>query len=355
MARVYNFSAGPATLPEAVLEQVREELLDYRGSGMSVMEMSHRDRAFTAIAEQAEADLRALLGVPSRYRVLFMQGGATAQFSLVPMQLARGRTRADYVLTGSWSRKAAREAARYLDVHIAAEGEHAVPPRAQWRLSADAAYVHYTPNETIDGVEFHWLPDVGDLPLVADFSSSFLSRPIDVSRFGLIYAGAQKNAGPAGVTIVLVDGELLDEPHAALPSVFNYRSVADHASMLNTPPCFAWYVCGLVFRWLLEQGGLAEMAGRNRRKANLLYHYLDGQDFYHCPVAPADRSWMNVVFRLPEPALDAAFLQGATAAGLDGLQGHRLVGGMRASLYNAFPEAGVHLLIDYLREFARRA
>jgi phosphoserine aminotransferase len=337
--RVINFSAGPATLPESVLQQVREELLDWRGTGMSVMEMSHRDKPFMSIAAEAEKDLRALLDVPGNYRVLFMQGGATTQFAAVPMNLLRGKTGADYVINGSWGKKAAKEAARYC-------------PKS-WKFSPDAAYLHYTPNETIEGVEFHFNPDTAGVPLVADFSSSFLSRPVDVSTHALIYAGAQKNAGPAGITFVIVRDDLIGQAHPALPSVLDYKQVADNESMLNTPPCFAWYVSGLVFKWIRSQGGLEGMAKINQRKAALLYDYLDSQSFYKNPVARDARSRMNVVFTLPDAAHDADFLKGAKAAGLDGLKGHRSVGGMRASLYNAMPDAGVQALVEYMKEFAR--
>lgn len=357
MHRVHNFSAGPATLPLTVLEQVQAELLDWRGTGMSVMEISHRDKAFMSIAAEAEADLRALLDIPEGYKVLFMQGGATAQFATVPMNLLRGRTQADFLVTGVWSRKAVMEFEKYGRPHIAAapaDGRYDhVPPPDQWTLSDDAAYVHYTPNETIEGVEFGFVPEVGDKPLVADFSSSFLSQPIEVDRFGLIFAGAQKNLGPAGLTIVIVREDLIGEPHPALPSVFDYKTTADHESMLNTPPCFAWYVSGLVMKWIRAEGGLEAMAERNARKAALLYDYLDAEPFYRCPVAVDSRSRMNVVFTLPDASLDADFLAGAKAAGLPGLKGHRLVGGMRASIYNAMDLAGVQALVDYLREFAR--
>lgn len=355
MTRVFNFSAGPAVLPAAVLEQARDELLDWRGSGMSVMEMSHRDKHFMSIAVEAEQDLRALLGVPNNYKVLFMQGGASAQFSLVPMNLLRGRAGADYVVNGVWSKKAAKECEKYGRANVVAKAEpcNHVPPRAEWQLDPDAAYVHYTPNETIEGVEFGYVPEVGAVPLVADYSSSFLSRPLDVTKFGLIYAGAQKNAGPAGLTFVIVREDLIGQALPATPSVFDYRQVADNDSMLNTPPCYAWYISGLVFKWIAREGGLAEIGRRNDRKAALLYDYIDATPFYSNPVAKSDRSAMNVVFTLADAALDAAFLKGASEAGLPGLKGHRLVGGMRASLYNAMPEAGVVALVDYMKEFAR--
>ena len=357
MTRVFNFSAGPATLPIDVLEQVRNDLLDWNGSGMSVMEMSHRGKEFVAIAEQATADLKSLLGVPDNYSILWMQGGATGQFSAIPMNLLRGGTTADYVVTGSWGKKAIKEAGRFCTANTAARPVDDVfthvPAREQWNLDPNAAYVHYTPNETIEGVEFPEVPDVGDVPLVADFSSTFLSRPIDVERFGLIYAGAQKNLGPAGVTIVIVRNDLLGQALPQTPTVLDYQQIAAADSMLNTPPCFAWYVCGLVLQWIKARGGLPAMAERNARKAGKLYDYIDGSGYYRNPVRPSDRSWMNVPFTLPDAGLDAAFLAGASEIGLSTLKGHRSVGGMRASLYNAMPEAGVDALIDYMKEFAR--
>ncbi|MGH8515985.1 MAG: 3-phosphoserine/phosphohydroxythreonine transaminase [Panacagrimonas sp.] len=357
MSRITNFSAGPATLPLTVLEQVREELLDWRGSGMSVMEMSHRDKEFVSIASEAEKNLREVAGIPSNYKVLFMQGGATAQFALIPLNLLRGKAGADYVLTGDWGKKALKECGRYGKANVAASGEAgkftSIPDRASWTLDPDAAYVHITTNETIHGVQFQSTPDTGAVPLVADMSSDILSRPIDVSKFGLIYGGAQKNIGPAGVTIVIVREDLIGQAAAATPGVFDYKQVADNESMLNTPPCFAWYVSGLVFKWIKAEGGLAGVGARNQRKAKLLYDYIDAQDFYRNPVNKADRSWMNVPFTLANAELDADFLKGAKAAGLSGLKGHRAVGGMRASLYNAMNEQGVAALVDYMKEFAR--
>lgn len=358
MTRVFNFSAGPAALPEEVLQQAREELLDWRGSGMSVMEMSHRGKEFVAIAAEAEADLRELLQVPDNYKVLFLQGGASAQFAAVPMNLLRGKTRADYVNTGQWSKKAISEAKKHCEVNIAASGEHSnfmsIPPQSEWRLDPDAAYVHYTPNETISGVEFHWVPEVGDVPLVADMSSTLLSRPIDVSKFGLIYAGAQKNIGPAGLTIVIVREDLIGGASKAIPTILDYQLQAEADSMYNTPPTFAWYLAGLVFKWLKSKGGLAGMAEINRRKAEKLYNAIDSSDFYSNPVDPACRSWMNVPFLLADESLNATFLKEAKEAGLETLAGHRSVGGMRASIYNAMPEAGVDRLIEFMGDFARR-
>jgi phosphoserine aminotransferase len=357
MKRVFNFAAGPVTLAQSVLEQVRDELLDWRGTGMSVMEMSHRDKPFMSIAAEAEKDLRELLGVPAGYQVLFLQGGATTQFAAVPMNLMRGKAGADYVVNGAWGKKAAKEAGKYCTVNVAArcadEKYNHVPDPKGWKRDPNAAYLHYTPNETIEGVEFHFVPESGGVPLVADFSSSFLSRPIDVSKFGLIYAGAQKNAGPSGIAFVIVRDDLIGQVHPALPSVFDYRQVAEAESMLNTPPTFSWYIAGLVFKWIKDLGGLPGMAQVNRRKAGLLYDYLDSQSFYRNPVAKDARSWMNVVFTLPDEAMDADFLKGARTIGLDGLKGHRSVGGMRASLYNAMPEAGVKALVEYMKEFAR--
>jgi len=357
MKRIINFSAGPATLPLTVLQQVQEELLDWRGSGMSVMEMSHRDKEFMSIASEAEKDLREVAGIPANYRVLFMQGGATAQFSLIPLNLLRGKAGADYVLTGDWGKKAAKECGKYGKANVAASAEGdkftKIPDRASWKLDPDAAYVHITTNETIHGVQFQDTPDTGGVPLVADMSSDILSRPIDISKFGLIYGGAQKNIGPAGVTIVIVREDLIGQAAAITPGVFDYKAVADNESMLNTPACFSWYVSGLVFKWIRNEGGLAAIGARNQRKSSLLYDYIDAQDFYKNPVAKKDRSWMNVPFTLPNPDLDAEFLKGAKAQGLNGLKGHRAVGGMRASLYNAMTESGAAALVEYMKEFVR--
>lgn len=358
MSEIFNFSAGPAVLPKSVLAQARDEMLDWHGSGMSVMEMSHRGKEFTAIAHQAEADLRELLQVPSNYKVLFLQGGASSQFSMVPMNLLRGKTSVDYIDTGIWSEKAITEARRYAHVNVAASSAHKqysyAPAQADWQLDGDAAYVHYTPNETIGGVEFHWTPDTGDVPLVADMSSNILSKPVDVSRFGLIYAGAQKNIGPAGLTIVIVRDDLIGEAIPATPTMYNYATHAAHDSMYNTPPTYAMYVAGLVFQLLKREGGLAIMEQRNKAKSDLLYDYLDASDFYMTPVAYADRSRMNIPFTLRDPALDAAFLKGAQQRGLLQLKGHKLAGGMRASLYNAMPLAGVQALVQYMQDFAQQ-
>jgi phosphoserine aminotransferase len=358
MARVFNFSAGPAVLPEPVLEQAAQELLDWHGSGMSVMEMSHRGDEFIAIHAQAEADLRALLGVPANYKVLFLQGGAAAMFGIVPMNLLRGRQSADYVNTGQWSKKAISEAKRYCKVRVAASSEDAnftrVPKQAEWKLDPGAAYVHITSNETIGGVEFHWVPETGDVPLVTDASSHIMSRPMDVSRYGLIYAGAQKNMGPAGLTIVIVREDLIGDPLPATPSVFDFKVQAENDSMYNTPPTYAIYVAGLVFEWLKKLGGLAKMEELNIAKANVLYDYLDQTEFYHSPVAKDDRSRMNIPFTLRNDELDGEFLKGAEGEGLTQLKGHRSVGGMRASIYNAMPVEGVRTLVAYMREFERK-
>ncbi len=358
MTRVYNFSAGPAVLPEAVLARARDEILDWNGSGQSVMEMSHRSSSFLSIAARAEEDLRELMGIPDDYKVLFLQGGATTQFAAVPMNLARGRQRADYVNTGAWSRKAIAEGLRYIRVNIAATGEAdgftSVPARDSWSLASDSAYLHYTPNETIGGVEFHWIPDVGDVPLVADLSSTILSRPIEVGRFGLIYAGAQKNMGLAGLVVVIVRADLLGDVIAGTPTMLNYKVHADADSMANTPPTYSWYVAGLVFQWLKAQGGLRAASERNERKAMKLYAAIDESDFYSNPVARDCRSWMNVPFTLADPALDGLFLEKSASEGLVNLKGHRSVGGMRASIYNAMPDEGVDALIDFMGQFEKR-
>jgi phosphoserine aminotransferase len=355
--RSYNFSPGPAVLPTEVLEQARDELLDWQKSGMSVMEVSHRGKAFMQAAAEAEADLRELLAVPRNYRVLFMQGGATAQFALVPLNLSPPDSSTDYVNTGHWSKKAIAEARRYCAVNVAADagGEYLrVPPQREFKLNSEAAYVHYTPNETISGVEFQYVPATRGVPLVADMSSNILSRPIDVSKFALIYAGAQKNIGPAGLTLVIVREDLLGRAREETPSVFNYKGVADEGSLLNTPPTFAWYVAGLVFKWLKKNGGVSAMGERNRAKAQALYAAIDASSLYRNRVAKDARSWMNVTFTLTKPELDSAFLDEAAAAGLHHLKGHRALGGMRASLYNAMPLAGVEALIGFMREFERK-
>ncbi len=356
MARILNFSAGPAALPEEVLARAGDEMLDWQGSGMCVMEMSHRGKEFVAIAAQAERDLRELLAVPAHYKVLFLQGGATLQFAQVPMNLLDGKGKADYVLTGEWSKKALKEAKGYCDVHVAASSEAkgftSVPEN--WDVRAAAAYLHYCSNETIGGVEFHSIPDAGKVPLVADASSHLLSRPLDVARFGLIYAGAQKNIGPAGLTIVIVREDLIGRAARGTPSVMDYKLQAQADSMLNTPATYSIYIAGLVFKWLKALGGLKEIEKRNIAKANLLYRALDESSFYKNPVNPRDRSRMNVPFVLADPKLDEAFIEGAEERGMVQLKGHRSVGGMRASLYNAMPLEGVQRLVQYMKEFAAR-
>ena len=358
MTRVFNFSAGPAVLPESVLRQAADEMLDWHGSGMSVMEMSHRGEEFISIHAEAQSLLRGLLNVPANYKVLFLQGGAIGQNALVPMNLLRGRTSADYVDTGEWAKKSISEATHFCRVNVAASSESSrytcIPPFEQWQLDPEAAYVHICSNETIGGVEYHWTPDTGAVPLVADMSSNILSRPVDVARYGLIYAGAQKNIGPAGLTIVIVRDDLLGGALPITPLAFDYTRQAAADSMLNTPPTYAIYIAGLVFRWIEAQGGLSAIEAKNRSKAAVLYDFLDQTSFYSTPVVRDDRSLMNVPFRLRNDAHDAEFLAGAEARGLLQLKGHRSVGGMRASIYNAMPIEGVQSLVEYMGEFARR-
>ncbi|MBP6058854.1 MAG: 3-phosphoserine/phosphohydroxythreonine transaminase [Nitrosomonas sp.] len=359
MEQIYNFSAGPAVLPKEVLQQAHDDMLDWHGSGMSVMEMSHRGKEFMAIAEKTESDLRELVGIPQNYKVLFLQGGASSQFSMVPMNLLRGKKQADYINTGQWSTKAIGEANRYCTVNVAASSAEDnftyAPKQDQWHLDPQAAYIHYTSNETIGGVEFNWIPAIdpkSNIPLVADMSSNILSRPFDVTRFGLIYAGAQKNLGPAGLTIVIVREDLLGMPLAGTPTLYDYQIHAKNDSMYNTPPTYAMYITGLVFDWLKQKGGLPAMEKTNIAKANVLYDLLDTTDFYHCPVVKSDRSRMNVPFTLKDPALDDEFLKQAKNNGLIQLKGHRSVGGMRASIYNAMPIEGVAKLAAFMKEFA---
>jgi phosphoserine aminotransferase len=359
LVRVFNFAAGPATLPLEVLEQVRGELTDWRGSGMSVMEVSHRSKAFIGVAQEAESLLRELLGVPAQYKVLFLQGGATAQFAAIPMNLTAPDATLDYLNTGAWSKKAIGEAKRLVaKVNVAADEAASsyttVPAPGSLKLTPGAAYVHYTPNETIGGVEFPYVPETGGVPLIADMSSTFLSRPVDVSKFGLIYAGAQKNIGPSGLCVVIVREDLLGKVRPGTPSVLDFKAMADEGSMLNTPPTFGWYFAGLVFKWLKAQGGLTGIGERNRAKAEKLYRAIDESGFYSNPVAKHCRSWMNVPFTLAKPELDKTFLTEANAAGLTNLEGHRSVGGMRASIYNAMSPAGVDALIAFMKEFQRR-
>lgn len=356
---IHNFSAGPAVLPQAVLLQAQAELIDWRGTGMSVMEMSHRGKEFMSIAAQAEADLRDLLAIPKNYKVLFLQGGAHLQFSMIPLNLLRDKGVADYVNTGEWSKKAINEAKKFCEVNVVASSEDKnftyAPALKSWKLNKNAAYVHYTPNETIGGVEFNWVPEVGEVPLVADMSSNILSRVIDVSKFGLIYAGAQKNIGPAGLTLVIVREDLIGHADARLPTMMDYKIHADNDSMYNTPPTYGIYMAGLVFQWLKKNGGVAKMEQENIAKSNLLYGAIDAsQGFYQCPVAKSDRSRMNVPFKTKDAATDAEFLKQAEARGLMQLKGHKLAGGMRASIYNAMPLAGVQALADFMSEFAQR-
>lgn len=353
--RAYNFSPGPAALPDAVLERARAEFMDYRGMGLSVMEMSHRSEAYLDIAERAEADLRALLDVDDDYHVLFLQGGASMQFAMVPINLAGLGTTVDYVHTGSWGSKAIAEAERVAQVHVAASSADSfthIPHESTWRPSPDARYCHITSNETIGGVQFHDYPQT-EAPLVADMSSDFLSRPVDVGRFGLIYAGAQKNVGPAGLAVVIVRKDLCGRARPGTPRIFDYAVHAEHGSMFNTPPTYTWYVAGLVFAWLRELGGVAAIGAVNRRKASKLYAAIDAGNFYASPVARADRSLMSVPFTLADPALDTAFLAGADERRLLNLKGHRSVGGMRASLYNAVSEQAVDALVDYMQVFEK--
>ncbi|MDP1539805.1 MAG: 3-phosphoserine/phosphohydroxythreonine transaminase [Moraxellaceae bacterium] len=357
MTRAYNFCAGPAALPDVVLQQAADELVDWHGRGCSIMEMSHRSADFTAVAETAEQDLRDLLNIPSNYKVLFLQGGASQQFAQIPMNLLRDKHSADYVNTGMWSDKAISEAKRYTQVNVVASDEannfRTVPDVSQWKINPDSAYLHYTPNETIHGVEFDFVPDVG-LPLVADFSSSILSEPIDISKFGLIYAGAQKNIGPAGIVVVIVREDLIGQVIPGTATMLDYSVAAKNGSMYNTPPTFAWYLAGLVFKWLKANGGLTAMAAVNRRKADALYAAIDGSDFYGNPVDKRYRSRMNVPFTLVDASLEKTFLAEAEAARLLNLAGHRSVGGMRASLYNAVSEEAVRALTDFMADFERR-
>lgn len=354
MSRIFNFSAGPAMLPAEVLARAGDEMLDWRGTGMSIMEMSHRGKEFISVYEEAERDLRELLAIPAGYKLLFLQGGATLQFAQVPMNLLHGKGKADYVVTGEWSKKAVKEARNYCDVGIAASSEDRNFTYAPKNFSVrkDTAYVHYCSNETIGGVEYHSIPQVEkNIPLVADASSHFLSRPLEVSKLGLIYAGAQKNAGPAGLTFVIVRDDLIGRAAKGTPTVMDYKLQAEADSMLNTPATYAIYVAGLVFKWLKQQGGLSSIEVKNMEKARLLYEYLDGSSFFSNPVAKEDRSRMNIPFTLKDASLDEAFLKGASARGMVQLKGHRSVGGMRASLYNAMPIEGVRALLGYMKEF----
>ncbi len=358
MANVFNFSAGPAMLPAKVLSKAQQEFLDWHSCGMNIMELSHRGKEFTAITKKAEADLRDLLVIPDNYKVLFLAGGATAQFSAIPMNLLRGKQTADYFNTGQWSQKAIFEAKHYCDVNIVASSENThfttIPEKTTWQLNPYAAYVHYTANETIDGVEFDAIPDTDDVPLVVDASSTILSRPLDVTKFALIYASAQKNIGPAGVTIVIVRDDVIGDALKDTPTIFDYKMQADNNSMYNTPPTYAIYITGLVLQWLKKSGGLTKIAETNKHKADKLYAAIDNSNFYHNPVNRQYRSWMNVPFTLSDRSLEVAFLTKAEQHCLLNLKGHRSVGGMRASIYNAMPERGVNALIAFMQEFAQQ-
>ena len=358
MTRAFNFSAGPAVLPLEVLNQAKEEMLDWHGSGMSVMEMSHRGKEFISIHAQAEADLRELLTIPANYKVLFLQGGAIGENAIVPMNLLRGKTGADYINTGEWSKKSIKEAKKYCTVNVAASSETnsftSIPKRDSWKLDPNAAYVHICSNETIGGVQYHTTPNVGNVPLVADMSSDILSRPVDVAKYGLIYAGAQKNMGPSGLTVVIVREDLMGQTLPITPSAFDYKQQADNDSMLNTPPTYAIYIAGLVFQWLKKNGGIKGIEAHNRKKAALIYDYLDTSSFYSSPVAREDRSLMNVPFKLKSELLDEAFLKGAKELNMLQLKGHRSVGGMRASIYNAMSIEGVEVLVGYMKDFEKK-
>ncbi len=357
MTHIYNFSAGPAVLPKPVLEQAQAEMLDWRGSGMSVMEMSHRGKEFTGILEKTEADLRSLISIPSSYKVLFLQGGAIAENAMIPLNLLAGKA-ADYAITGGWSKRSVEDASAYGNINVVAssEADHYtyVPEFADWKLNRDAAYLHICTNETMSGVEFDGLPNSNDVPIVADMSSHILSRNIDVSEYGVIYGGAQKNIGPAGLCIVIVREDLLDRASKLTPAVFNWKTQAEHQSMINTPPTYSIYIAGLVFEWLQAQGGVAAIEQKNIAKAKLLYDYIDSTDFYANRVAIKNRSRMNIPFYLQDESLNAAFLKGAEEHGLLQLKGHRLVGGMRASIYNAMPIEGVQALVNYMKAFESR-
>ena len=355
---VYNFAPGPAMLPRAVMEQAQQELLDWKGTGMSVMEISHRSKEFLALAQESETDLREILGIPGNYKVLFLQGGATSQFSMVPMNLLQAGATADYIHTGNWSGKALKEAQRFGKVNVAASSKEVnfttIPERDSWKLSDNAAYVYYCSNETIGGLEFQDTPDVGDRPLICDLTSHALSRPIDVAKYGIIIAGSQKNIGPSGLVIVIIREDLIGPPSTHLPSLYDYAIMADNASMYNTPATFSWYMAGLVFKWIKAQGGVAAMERNAVARSNSLYQAIDASDFYANPVDKRYRSRMNIPFTLVDAELDPKFLSEAKAAGLEALKGHRSVGGMRASIYNAMPQDGVDALIDFMRDFEKR-
>ncbi len=360
MRKVFNFSAGPAMVPEEVLLQAQAEMLDWHGTGMSIMELGHRGPEFHSVAEQAEADLRELMAIPKHYHVLFLAGGATIQFAMVPLNLFGDKKTADYVDTGVWSKKAIAEASRYGTVNVAARLAHQdhiayIPPQQEWKLSKDAAYLHYTPNETIDGIEFKWVPQIGDVPLVADMTSMILSRPVNVNDFGIIYAGAQKNLGQAGITVVIIREDLLKEPLPNTPTLYSYKLQAEHHSFYNTPPTYSWYISGLVLAWMKRHGGVQAFYELNQRKAHKLYSIVDKyKDFYVIKIHPDCRSMMNVMFYLRNESLTPIFLDEAAKMGLTNLRGHRVSGGVRASIYNAMPEEGVNILSDFMIDFAKR-
>ena len=357
MTRKYNFSAGPAMLPQEVLEKAQSEMLDWQSSGMSVMEMSHRGKEYMSIAEEAEVNLRDIMSIPENYKVLFLQGGASAQFAAIPLNLLDGKDSADYVNTGAWSKKAIAEANRYCSVNVVASSENTkfttIPEFESWGINPDAAYLHYTPNETIGGLEFSFIPETGDVPLIADMSSTILSRPLDVSKFGMIYAGAQKNIGPAGLTIVIIRDDLMGKAMDICPAMMNYETHASADSMYNTPPTYGWYLAGEVFKWIKEKGGVEGIGEINKRKAEKLYAAIDSSDFYKNPVEIQSRSWMNIPFTLANSDLDGTFLEQAAERDLVTLKGHRSVGGMRASIYNAMPEEGIDALIEMMVDFEK--
>lgn len=359
MTQVYNFSSGPAMLPAEVLRRAQHDLCDWNGLGTSVMEISHRSKEFIQVAQEAEKDFRDLLQIPSNYKVLFCHGGGRGQFAGVPLNLLGDKKTADYVDGGYWAYSAVKEANKYctpkvFDAKVTVDGLRAIKPMSEWPVSDNSAYLHYCPNETIDGIAIHETPDFGATIVAADFSSTILSQPLDISRFGVIYAGAQKNIGPAGLTLVIVREDLLGKAHQSCPSIMDYTVLNEHDSMFNTPPTFAWYLSGLVFKWLKEQGGVSAMDKVNQAKADLLYGVIDSSDFYRNDVAPANRSRMNVPFQLADSGLDKLFLEESFAAGLHALKGHRVVGGMRASIYNAMPLEGVKALTDFMVSFERR-
>lgn len=360
MRNVFNFSPGPAMLPEEVLLQAQAEMLDWQGTGMSLMELGHRGDDFQRVAIKAEADIREIMAVPANYHILFLAGGATTQFSMVPLNLMGKNQTADYIQTGVWSKKAVVEAQRYGKINVAAEtiyenGLAAVPPLATWKLNSRAAFVHYTPNETIDGLEFHWIPKVGNVPLVADMTSMILSRPINVTDFGIIYAGAQKNLGQAGLTVAIVRDDLIHDALPFTPTLYMYKTHAENGSLYNTPPTYAWYIFGLMMEWVKRQGGVDALYAVNLRKSEKLYQLIDESNgFYVNRVVPSDRSIMNVAFFMQDDSLTSTFLSEAEAAGLTNLRGHRVSGGVRASIYNGMPEQGVAILADFMIDFYRR-